>query len=221
MSRKWQTVLDLGRCCRGGSNAGRSHEQLNVLLGEHLGVKQSSFCNGPFWVLLFTHFKTLILWGNFGLFPRLFRYHQGDLLSKGEVKGCVHLNGILSRHLDVTTATPLELFSDCFVSFCQVCHFLILFANVVIFLSYFANVVIFLSYFANVVILLFCQCCYVVTWKRPCTSNSRRAKQNMPFSTISPFNNPSIFQHLKKSFYFLPFLNLKTCYLQRLQGSDL
>ena len=43
----------------------------------------------------------------------------------------------------------------------------------------------------------------------------------MPFSTISPFNNPSIFQHLKKSFYFLPFLNLKTCYLQRLQGSDL
>ena len=132
--------------------------------------------NQVFATVHFTYFKTLILWGNFGLFSRLFRYHQGDLLSKGEVKGCVHLNGILCRHLDVTTATPLELFSDCFVSFCQVCHFLILFANVVIFLSYFANVVIFLSYFANVVILLFCQCCYVVTWKRPCTSNSRRAK---------------------------------------------
>ena len=94
---------------------------------------------------------------------------------------------------------------------CQCCHFLILFCQCCHFL------------------ILFCQCChFIILPMLLCCYLEKALHKQLSSRKVEhailhnlTFNNPSIFQHLKKSFYFLPFLNLKTCYLQRLQGSDL
>ena len=92
MSTGWWIITDNGINGEIAFFGERSHEELNVLLGEDLVGWQS--------IMSYTWMTLLIT-----------KSGACHLFSKSQVKRCVDLNGILSRHLDVSTVSTLTLFT--------------------------------------------------------------------------------------------------------------
>ena len=105
MSTGWWIITDNGLHGQIAFWEERSHEELNVLLGEDL-VGWQSIVSYIWMTLLLT------------------KSGACHLFSKSQVKRCVDLNWILRRHLHVSTVSTLTLFKTRF--FCNVFFYFLL-----------------------------------------------------------------------------------------------